>query len=106
AGRRVAHVAGRGAARQVLDHLAAGEVVADQPHPPLGMEALAVERDDARRLLPAMLERVQAERGDGGRVRMSEYAEDAALFTQPVALKIEAGIAWSFGHLAHLLMVL
>ena len=104
AGGRVAHVADRRGAGQALDHLAAGEVVADQAHPALGMEALAVERDDAGRLLAAVLERVQAERGDRGRVRMPEYAEDAALFTQPVAVKIEPGIAWSFGHLAHLLV--
>jgi hypothetical protein len=63
------------------------------------MESLAIERDDAGGLLSAVLESVQAERGDGGRVRVSEYAEDAALFTQPVAVKVEPGIASSFGHL-------
>jgi hypothetical protein len=52
--------------------------------------------------LAAVLERVQAERGDGSRVRVSEYAEDAALFTQPVAVKVEPGIASSFGHLISL----
>jgi hypothetical protein len=51
-----------------------------------------------------VLERVQAECGDGGCVGMPEYAEDAALFTQPVIVDIEPGIAWSFGHLAHLLV--
>jgi hypothetical protein len=30
---------------------------------------------------------------------MSKYAEDAALFTQPVAVEIEAGTVSSFGHL-------
>jgi hypothetical protein len=63
------------------------------------MEAFAIERNDAGGFLPAVLERVQAERGDGSRVRVSEYAEDAALFTQPVAVKVEPGIASSFGHL-------
>ena len=106
AGGRVAHVAGGRVAGQALDHLAAGEVVADETHPPLGMESLAVERDDAGRLLPAVLERMQAERGDRGGVRVSEDAEDAALFAQPVVVKIEPGIAWSIGHLAHLLVEL
>ncbi len=72
--------------------------------PALGMEALAVERDDAGRLLAAVLEGVQAERGDRGCVRMSEDAEDAALLTQPVAIHVEPGIAWSFGHLLHRLI--
>ena len=44
------------------------------------MEALAVEGDDAGGFLAAMLERVQAERGDRGRVGMAEDAEDAAFF--------------------------
>ena len=69
AGGRVAHVADRGRAGQAVDHLAAGEVVADQAHAALGMEALAVEGDDAGGLLAAVLERVQAERRDGGGIR-------------------------------------
>src|SRR5262249_14108993 len=76
-----------------------GEVAADDPQPPLGMKSSAVERHDAGGLLAAVLERVQAEGGDRRRVRMSEYAEDAALFTQPVAVEVEAGIVSSFGHL-------
>ena len=58
------------------------------------MEPLAVEGDDAGRLLAAVLEGVQAERGDRRRVRMPEDAEDAALFAQPVAVEIEPGGAW------------
>ncbi len=104
AGGRIAHMADGRRAGQALDHLAAGEVVADQAHPPLGMESLAVEGDDAGRFLAAVLEGVQAERGDRGGVRMAEDAEDAALLAQPVAVKVEPGIAWSFGHLAHLLV--
>src|SRR5262249_1976964 len=98
------HVAHCRYAGQALDHLAAGEIVPDEAHPPLGMESLAVERDDAGGFLPAVLESVQAERGGRSRGRVAEYAEDAALFTQPVAVKVEPGIAWSFGHLAHLLI--
>ena len=78
AGGRIAHMAdGRGAG-QAVDHLAPREGVADEAEAALGMEALAVEGDDAGGFLAAMLERVQAERGDGGGVGMAEDAEDAA----------------------------
>ena len=90
AGGRIAVVADGGVAGQALDHLAAGEVVADQPHAALGMEALAVERHDAGGFLPAMLERVQAERRDRGGVRMAENAEHAALLVQAVLFEIDA----------------
>src|SRR5262249_8041361 len=124
AGGRVAHVAHRRHAGQALDHLAAGEVVADEAQPAFGMEALAVEGDDAGGLLPAMLERMQPERGDRRRVRMSEYPEHAALFAQsvivevtpgrrftigrgrrhPASAEIESGVAWSLGHFVRLLL--
>ena len=126
AGGGVAHVAHRGHAGQTLDHLPAGEVVPHETHAALGMEPLAVERDDARGLLPTVLKGMQAEGGDGSGIRMPEDAEDAALFPQPVAVQfgpapgrrfaigrsrigptaaeIEPGVAWSVGHLAHLLM--
>ena len=78
AGGRIAHMAdGRGAG-QAVDHLAPREGVADETEPALGMEALAVEGNDAGGFLAAVLERVQAERGDGGGVGMVEDAEDAA----------------------------
>ena len=89
AGGRIAHMADRRHAGQAVDHLAAGEGVADEPHPPLGMEALAVEGDDAGGFLAAMLERMQAERGDRGGVGMVEHAEHAALLAQPVAINVE-----------------
>src|SRR5262249_56088142 len=85
---RIGQVARRGQAGQALGDLAAGEIIADETHPPLGMESLAVKRDDAGGFLPAVLESVQAERGDRGRIRVAEYAEDAALFTQPVAVEV------------------
>ena len=90
AGGRIAHMADRGVAGQAVDHLAAGEVVADEAHAALGMEALAVEGDDAGRFLAAMLQRVQAERRDGGGVGMAEDAEHAALLAQPVVVEIDA----------------
>ena len=89
AGGRIAIVADRGATRQAVDHLAAREGVADQAHAPLGMEAGAVERHDAGRLLAAMLQRVQPERRDRGRVRMAEDAEHAALLVQAVLLQVD-----------------
>ena len=64
--------------------------VADEAEPALGIEALAVEGDDARRFLAAMLQRMEAERRDRGGVGVAEDAEDAAFFAQPVAFKIEA----------------
>jgi hypothetical protein len=71
-------VADRRRARQALDRRRAGEVIADQAEAPLGVEARAVEGDDAGRLLAAVLKRVQAERGDRRRGGMAEDAEDAA----------------------------
>src|SRR5262249_59175738 len=99
AGGQIAQGAQGGAPGRAPDPLGGGEVVADDPQPPLGMKSPAVERHDAGGLLAAVLERVQAEGGDRRRVRMSEYAKDAALFTQPVAVEVEAGIVSSFGHL-------
>ena len=81
---RVADMADRHVALQPLDHRARGEMVADQADAALGMEMVAVEADDARRLLAAMLERVQAERGERRGIGMVEDAEDAALLVQPV----------------------
>ncbi len=52
------------------------------------MEPRAVEGDDAGGFLAAMLERMQAERGDGGSVGMAEDAEHAAFLAQPVAVEI------------------
>ena len=75
---RIAHMADGRVAGQVIDHFPPREGVADQAEAAFGMEALAVEGDDAGGFLAAMLERVQAERGDGGGVGMAENAEHAA----------------------------
>src|SRR5438128_994786 len=48
------------------------------------VEAGAVERGDAGRLLPAMLQRMQAERRNGGRAWHVPDAEDATLLVQGV----------------------
>ena len=86
-------VADGGGAGQALDHFAAGEGVADEAEAAFGVEALAVESDDTGRFLPAMLERMQAKRGDRGCVRMAEDAEDAAFLAQRVAVEVEVLIA-------------
>ena len=67
--------------------LAIGEIVADQADMALGVEAGAVEGDDAGRLLAAMLQGMQAERGQRRGVRMAEDAEDAALLVQLVVVE-------------------
>jgi hypothetical protein len=75
--------------RQTVDRRSGGEMIADQPLAPFGVEPNAVEGDDASRLLPAMLEGMQAERDNRRRIRMAEDAEDAALLAQPVFVEID-----------------
>ena len=95
AGCGIAHMADRGGAGQALDRRRIREMVADQTEAAFGMETATVKGDDARRLLAAMLQGVQAEGGDRGGVRMAEYAEDAAFLMQAVAIEIEITIVRS-----------
>ena len=88
AGRRVAVVADGHTAREPLDHARLGEVVADEAEAALLIEAFAVIGDDAAAFLAAMLERVHAERGDGGGIIVTEDAENAALLAEAVAIPI------------------
>ncbi len=78
---------GRGA-RQALDDFATGEGIADQAQAALGVEALAVENDDAGGFLAAVLKRMEAEGGDCRGIRMTENAEHAAFFAERVAIKV------------------
>ena len=96
AGGRIADVADSGGAGQAVDHFTPGKGVADQAEPALGMEPLAVVGDDTGSLLAAVLERMQAKRRNRSGVRMAEYAENAALFAQPVRIGVEG---FGFGHL-------
>ncbi len=89
AGGRIADMADGGVAGQAVNDVAAGEGVADQAEPAFGMKALAVERDDAGGFLAAMLKRMQAERGNGGSVGMSEDAEHPAFLAEPVGVRVE-----------------
>ncbi len=63
-------------------------MVAHQTHVLFRMELFSIERDDTSRFLTAMLERMQAKRGEGGCIRVPEDAEDAAFFVQRVAIHI------------------
>ncbi len=84
AGGGVAHVAERDVALEAADHVGLVEVVADETEPALGMEVLAVVGDDAGGLLAAVLQGVQAERGQGRGGVVAEDAEHAALFAQAI----------------------
>jgi hypothetical protein len=64
------------------------------------MESLAIESDDASGLLPPVLERMEPERRDGGRIGMAEYTEDAALFAQPIVVKP----GWTRARIKHTVM--
>ncbi len=69
---------------QAVDDGGAREVVADEPHAALGVELLPVVGDDAARLLTTVLQRVQAERGDGRGIGVAKNAEDPAFLAESV----------------------
>jgi len=81
-------MADRDIAGQAIDHLAAGEGVADQAQPPLGMEPGSVVGHNSGCFLSAMLQGVQAKRGDGSGFGVAENAEHAALFAQRVTFEV------------------
>src|SRR5207244_12099144 len=62
------------------------ENVGHPPHRLLGVERVPVGGRDARRLLASVLERVEAEIGDVGRLWMVPDAEEAALVMEPVVV--------------------
>ena len=84
AGGGVAVVAERDVALEAADHVGLVEVVADEAEAALGVEVGAVVGDDAGGLLAAMLQGVQAERGERRGVLVAEDAEHAALLAQAV----------------------
>ena len=94
ASRRVAHMADGPASRQAVDCRRIREVIADQPLSAFRVEPHPVVGDDAGGLLAAVLQSVEAKRGDGGGVRMVKDSEDAALLAQPVAVGVEAVFVW------------
>ena len=79
------------AAGQSLDDPGVAEVVADQAHAAMGVEAGAVEAGDAGGFLAAMLQGVQAQRGERRGVGDVPDAEDAAFLVEFVVVGIPAG---------------
>jgi len=71
-----------------------GVMITDEAHMAFLMEALAIEGDDAGCFLAAMLQGMQAERGQRRGVGMAENAENAAFFMQRIAvdLFLESGL--------------
>ena len=88
----------RGMPRQPVDHRAPAERVADQPDGAVAVEMRAVEADDARRLLAAMLQGVQAERRVRGCVAVPVDREDAAFVLRLVV--VERRAVWLIGQVA------
>ncbi len=73
-------------------------MIADEALALFRLETAAVEGDDARRLLAAMLQGVEAEGGDRGRIGMAENAEHPAFLAQAIAIEIEiVGRAYGTG---------
>ena len=85
-------MANGGLAGKAVDDGGAGEGIADETLAPLRMKALAVEGDDAGRLLSAVLQGVQAKCDDRRRLGVAEDPEDAAFLVQAVLVEIDAGI--------------
>ena len=98
---RVADMADGRVAFQAFDDRPAGEMIADETDAPLGVEVVAVEADDARRFLAAMLERMQAERRQRRGIGMVEDAEDAALLVQPILVEPDQILLLSLSLLGH-----
>jgi hypothetical protein len=73
-------------AGQPHDHGRLGEIVADQADMPFVVKLAPVIADDTGCLLPAMLQRMKAERGKRCRFRVTENAEYTALFVKLVSI--------------------
>jgi hypothetical protein len=78
-----------GRTRQAVDDVAAGKRVADEAEPALGVELAAVEGDDAAGFLAAVLEGVEAQRGEGGGIGVAVDAKNSAFFAEPVAVEVK-----------------
>jgi hypothetical protein len=82
---RVAGVPDRRVARQPGERRRV-EVVGDQPHGLVHLDLPGIERGDARRLLSAVLQGMDAEVGDVRRLGVPEDAEHAALVVELVVV--------------------
>ena len=72
---------------------ALAEAGGDMAKAAAGEEFLAVEADDPGRFLPAMLERVEPQRGRRRRVIGADRTEDSAFLAQLVAIAIKEGVS-------------
>src|SRR5690606_2338186 len=84
AGGRIARVPNGARTLQPLQNGRLGEGVAYQPDMALDVKLTAVEGDNTRSLLAAVLQRMKAERGDRCRVLASEDAEYAAFVMEMI----------------------
>src|ERR1700737_3917170 len=76
-----------GTAAQPSDHLLGAEIVADLAETAVGVELFPVIGNDPRRLLSAMLQRVQTEGSQRRRVGVAVDPEDAAFLMKVVRIK-------------------
>ena len=83
-------------AGQTGDHPRVGEILAHQAKPAMGMEARAVKRDDAGRLLAAMLQRVKPQGHQGCGIRRVPHTEHAAFLMQLVVVMLGEGHRGTF----------
>ena len=95
AGGGIAHVADGQMPRELIQELRV-EDLGHQAQAPVHGDAFAVAGDDAAGLLAAVLEGVEAEEGDAGRVGVAVDAEDAAVFPGAVILE-DDGRVFGFG---------
>lgn len=91
-GGRITHMAHGHRAGQFGDRFAAGEIIRHMPQAAAREELRPVEAGDADRFLSAMLQGMKAQRAGGGGFRCADYAENAALFMQLVAVRVEQGV--------------
>ena len=97
AGGRVAHVADRPVAGERLEP-ALREHVVHEAHALLEAERLPVARHDARRLLAAVLQRVEAHVGEVRGLRVAEDTEEAAVVVEVIVARAgDAGEATARG---------
>ena len=84
--RRIARMANGMGAGQAIDQVWTGEGVADMAHMAFGMKAVAVEAGNAAGLLPAMLQGVEPQSGDGAGVWHVIDPEDPTFETGAVVI--------------------
>src|SRR3954469_11823472 len=72
--------------------------ITDKAQMPLGNELCAIIGDDADGFLAAMLERMQAERGERTGVLVAKDAEHAAFLVQRVLIEWQSGLTGCLRH--------